>query len=98
MVIFDKDDKLLMTRRAARMNYFPSAWVFPGGHLEIGETLEEGVIREIVEETGIDIKQTILEDDTVHFTYQDTECYLEPFYAFESVSNKAFDINNPPSS
>ena len=56
MVIFDKDDKLLMTRRAARMNYFPSAWVFPGGHLEIGETLEEGVIREIVEETGIDIK------------------------------------------
>lgn len=37
------------------MNFFPGAWVFPGGHLEIGESLEEGAIREVEEETGIHI-------------------------------------------
>lgn len=30
-------------------------WIIPGGHLEWGETLEEGLIREIKEETGLDI-------------------------------------------
>ena len=33
---------------------------FPGGHVEKGETLEESVIREIKEETGLDIKEPIL--------------------------------------
>ena len=33
-------------------------YTFPGGGLEEGETLEEGVIREIKEEFGIDIKVT----------------------------------------
>ena len=29
----------------------PGLWVFPGGHVEIGETPEEGAIREFQEET-----------------------------------------------
>jgi len=35
------------------MRLAPNAWVAPGGHLDLGESLEEGVIREINEETGI---------------------------------------------
>jgi 8-oxo-dGTP pyrophosphatase MutT (NUDIX family) len=30
----------------------PGIWVFPGGHLEPGETLEEGARREFLEETS----------------------------------------------
>ncbi|WP_017185110.1 NUDIX hydrolase [Alkalibacillus haloalkaliphilus] len=30
-------------------------WVFPGGQVEIGENLEDGVIREVKEESGIDV-------------------------------------------
>ena len=32
---------------------FGNAWVLPGGHLEIDETLESGIVREVKEETGI---------------------------------------------
>ena len=31
-------------------------WVFPGGQVEIGENLIDGVIREVKEESGIDIE------------------------------------------
>jgi len=30
-------------------------WSIPGGMLEVGETLEQGVIRELSEETGLDV-------------------------------------------
>src|SRR5271168_5268879 len=31
-------------------------WSIPGGSLELGETLEEGVLRELLEETGLQVK------------------------------------------
>ena len=31
-------------------------WSLPGGLLEVGETLEEGVVREVLEETGLRVK------------------------------------------
>ena len=55
MAIVDKHGKLLLTRRPKHMRVFPWAWVLPGGGVEHGETLEESVIREIHEETGIQI-------------------------------------------
>jgi len=47
-----KDGKVLLVRR----KYPPSAgkWSLPGGHVELGERLEEAVLRELKEETGID--------------------------------------------
>jgi ADP-ribose pyrophosphatase YjhB (NUDIX family) len=32
------------------------AWSLPGGRLENGETLEEGILREVLEETGLNAK------------------------------------------
>ena len=52
MAIISKDSNLLLTQRSPKLA-FPNAWVMPGGHIEIGETLEECVIREVREETGI---------------------------------------------
>ena len=38
------------------LGYSHKTYQFPGGHLEEGETLEECLLREIEEETGIEIK------------------------------------------
>lgn len=46
---------MLVTRRNKRI-IFPHAWVMPGGGVEIGESLEEAVVREAEEETGFKIQ------------------------------------------
>ena len=43
-------------KNVIRNKEYQEYYTFPGGHLEEGETLEEGVIREIKEEFGIDVK------------------------------------------
>ncbi|MEU2036859.1 NUDIX domain-containing protein [Nocardia amamiensis] len=52
-LIIDREGAILMQRRADSGN-----WSLPGGTMEIGETLEQCVIRETKEETGLDIEIT----------------------------------------
>ena len=63
-------------------------WSLPGGALELGETLEEGVVREVEEETGLRVKPVCVvkafdrisrdEDGRVryHFVLVDFLCHL----------------------
>lgn len=53
LVCQDSDGRYLLTRREKNMRSFPKAWVFPGGHIEVDEGIDEGVLREFYEETGI---------------------------------------------
>ena len=52
-IILDRDRVLLVERGRPPLQGF---WSLPGGVLETGETLEEGVRREIREETGLEIR------------------------------------------
>jgi ADP-ribose pyrophosphatase YjhB (NUDIX family) len=49
--ILERDGRTLLLRRA----YPPRAgtWVFPGGFVELGETVEQAALRECLEETGV---------------------------------------------
>jgi ADP-ribose pyrophosphatase YjhB (NUDIX family) len=49
-----KNNKVLCIRQD-KGDYKDFIWV-PAGHLEPNETLKEGVIREVKEETGLDVK------------------------------------------
>jgi 8-oxo-dGTP diphosphatase len=72
-----KEDKVLLVRRGVSPS--KNLWAIPGGGLELGETLQEGAAREILEETGVTIRPKgpiytfdfIEKDDTgrIHFHY-----------------------------
>jgi len=49
-----EDGKTLLIRRANEP--LKGQWSIPGGTLELGETLAEGVARELLEETGLEVR------------------------------------------
>ena len=53
-VVIFKDGKILMARRKA--SHGEGEYCCPGGHLEYMESFEDAVNREVLEETGIKIK------------------------------------------
>lgn len=50
--ILKDNEKLLVVKRNENDDLYPGAWEFPGGHLENGETLKQGLKRELQEEIG----------------------------------------------
>ena len=50
-ILKDKD-LFLIVKRNENDDLYPGAWEFPGGHLEDGETLKDGLKRELKEEIG----------------------------------------------
>eukprot|EP00092_Neocalanus_flemingeri_P041811 GFUD01045540.1.p1 GENE.GFUD01045540.1~~GFUD01045540.1.p1 ORF type:complete len:290 (-),score=50.99 GFUD01045540.1:120-989(-) len=60
VVILETSDRnILLTRRAKHMRTFPGIWVPPGGHIEAEEQLLEAGLRELHEETGLNIKKSL---------------------------------------
>ena len=53
-VVFNDSNEILLIKRGKAPHY--GRWMVPGGTLEWGETLEAAAIREVREETGIDIE------------------------------------------
>jgi 8-oxo-dGTP diphosphatase len=53
-VLIDAEGRFLLTSRPAG-KVFAGYWEFPGGKLEVGETVEQALKRELHEEIGIDI-------------------------------------------
>ncbi|HLQ22359.1 MAG TPA: NUDIX domain-containing protein [Gemmatimonadales bacterium] len=49
-------ERVVLVRRATEPGR--GRWAYPGGYLEMGETLEEGAVRETREETGLDVQIT----------------------------------------
>jgi mutator protein MutT len=112
-VILINEGKILLGMRHPDPDKADSAfrsageWCLPGGKLDFGETLEEGAIREVKEETGITIKNPRVisvhncKNEHAHFLtaglvaekWEGEATVMEPD---EIIDWKWFDINNLP--
>ncbi len=55
-LIFSKDGKILMGKKDPQKGgVYSDSWHIPGGGIDEGETMEQAVTREVLEEVGIDI-------------------------------------------
>ena len=77
--IRDEQGRILLLRRSDGM------WSMPGGMLEPGESLEQAVVREVREETGLEVEPTALigvySDPEYIFTYPNGH-QVQPIIAF----------------
>lgn len=83
-VVLDGDRVLLVKRGKEPLR---GRWLIPGGTVELGETLTEAVVREVLEETGLTVRpgEVVLVFDRIerdgevlryHYVIVDYECAL----------------------
>lgn len=63
-IVFDEDDRVLVIRRDDNGH-----WEAPGGVLELDESFEDGVRREVLEETGLEVSVERLTGVYKNLTY-----------------------------
>lgn len=63
---FDGVEKVFLPRRASTKKFLPNVFELPGGHIEYGEELVDGLKREILEEFEVNVN---LGDPFAAFTY-----------------------------
>ena len=77
-VIFQNDKVLSVQRAEHEREYVSLKWEFPGGKVEVGESREEALVREIREELSVDIEVSEFLM-TVEHTYPDFHLTMHVF-------------------
>jgi 8-oxo-dGTP diphosphatase len=85
-VIVIKNNKVLLGKR--KNSHGEGSWCFPGGHLEFNEEIEECGKREVLEETGIKIKNIKLGPFTNDIFKKEGKHYVTLFLTADYDSGK----------
>jgi 8-oxo-dGTP diphosphatase len=76
--------KVLIARRPGHLHQ-GGLLEFPGGKVEAGETVQQALVREIAEETGLTVAESALEPVIgIHHDYGDKRVFLDVWQATES--------------
>lgn len=105
--ILNENNELLLQKRAVPAE--KDHWCIPGGRLEMFETLEHAVVREVKEETDLGIKvirlmgicDHIIQNENAHWVAMSYLCKIENGNPKIMEPDKAsdmkwFDLNNLP--
>ncbi len=60
------DGRVLLTKRGPHLRLYPDIWDLPGGHIEDGESPEDALRRELLEELDVEIRSFRLMDSILH--------------------------------
>jgi 8-oxo-dGTP diphosphatase len=82
--LITRDSRLLICQRR-RDKAFPLKWEFPGGKVESGESLIDGLTREISEELGVQI-QIGREAYRTQYRYEELSAPIELVFYFAKIS------------
>lgn len=52
-IVLDRENRILILRRTPMDDFMPGKWSLPGGKLEEGESLQQGALRELCEESNL---------------------------------------------
>jgi len=55
LILFDNQGHILVLKRSSSSKTNPAKWELPGGKIDAGETFDEALKREILEETGFTV-------------------------------------------
>jgi 8-oxo-dGTP pyrophosphatase MutT (NUDIX family) len=83
IVIMNKDNKILITKRDTSKRRWPGKWEYTGGCVLAGEDSLTGAIREVNEETGIKLKPEMAK---LIYTKTDKN-YIKDVYLFRENVN-----------
>lgn len=87
-IIIEKDGKFLLTQQA-KGRFHEGKWAFPGGKTEKKETLLETAIREVKEETMLDVKPK-----SIIGIYEDFSSDKAIIFLFKGEAN-SFNVTIP---
>jgi len=86
-VISNREGKFLIIHRTATAPSNPNKWDLPGGDLDFGEDAINGLIREVKEETGLEIKDIKPFDVESHID-ENGEFWVTIAYKAKTASDK----------
>ena len=89
-IIIDNQGRLFLARRGNKAKNERGLWEFPGGSVELGETLAEALRREMREEFGIEITVGELLDVIDHILKEEGQHWVSPTYICTIASGEPY--------
>lgn len=87
-MVFNQAGQVLIAHRGPKAKNESGKWEFPGGSVEMFESLEEAIHREIREEFGIEVKIVEMLDVVDHILKEENQHWIGIAYIAEHISGE----------